>query len=334
MATTADEMRRKQLRDAYMAGINRAIDHIEANIERPLSLEKVAAKAGFSKFHFHRLFAAMTGETLNRFVQRVRVEKAATKLKSNPGVSITEIALDCGFSSPAAFARVFKEYFGVSAGEWRESGFPDGSKIRKTDRNISKAISNNRKAHHISVCHSGDATYDPEWRIEMTETKTEMKVEVSEVQEMNVAYVRHVGPYAGQSQVFEGLIGRLMTWAGPRGLIKFPETKMLSVYHDDPKVTEEDKLRVSMCITVPEDTNVDGEVGLMKIPGGTYAVAHCEITDPSGYANVWQALMGSWMPESGYQPADGVAYELYLNDPKQHPEGHHIVDLCVPVKPL
>jgi AraC family transcriptional regulator len=169
LAKTADELKRKQCRDAYTAGINRAVDYIEGDIDGQLSLDKISSKAGFSKFHFHRLFAAMTGETLNRFVQRIRVERAASKLKSNPGESITEIAFDCGFSGSAAFARVFKDYFGMSAGEWRERGYPDESKIRKTFSNFRETISNNRKEYRVSICHFGDATTNPEWRIEMTE---------------------------------------------------------------------------------------------------------------------------------------------------------------------
>ncbi len=334
MAKTPEEIKAQQRRHMYVVGINRAMDYIEANLGQDLSLAKIASAAGFSKYHFHRLFGAITGETLNRFIKRIRVEKAAAKLKGNPGTSITEIALDCGFSGSAAFARVFKEYFGMSAGEWRDAGCPDQSKIRKTESNSSESMRNNWKEYPVSICHLGDVTYNPQWRIEMTDNANDIKVDVTDMDELNVVYVRHVGPYAGQSEVFEGMIERLMAWAGPRGLIRFPETRMLSVYHDDPDITEEDKLRTSMCLTVPEGTPVDGEVGTMKVSGGKYAVAHCEITDPKEYGKAWEALMGSWMPESGYQPADGVCYELYQNDPKQHPEGHALIDLCVPVKPL
>jgi AraC family transcriptional regulator len=44
--------------------------------------------------------------------------------------------------------------------------------------------------------------------------------------------------------------------------------------------------------------------------------------------------MGEWLPESGYQPDDRPAYELYHNDPKTHPQGKFIIDICMPVKPL
>jgi AraC family transcriptional regulator len=45
-------------------------------------------------------------------------------------------------------------------------------------------------------------------------------------------------------------------------------------------------------------------------------------------------MCGGWFPESGYQPGDGVCFESYLNNPEEHPEGKHIVEICIPVKPL
>ena len=89
--------------------------------------------------------------------------------------------------------------------------------------------------------------------------KNQIKVEVKEMPKLHVAYVRHIGPYKGDSELFERLFGNLMKWAGPRGLLRFPETKVLAVYHDDPKITDEDKLRTSACITIPGDTPVEGE---------------------------------------------------------------------------
>jgi len=49
------------------------------------------------------------------------------------------------------------------------------------------------------------------------------------------------------------------------------------VYYDDPDITEDDKLRVDACITVPEDTPAEGEIGRMSIPGSKYAVARFEL---------------------------------------------------------
>lgn len=158
-------------------------------------------------------------------------------------------------------------------------------------------------------------------------------IKVKDMPEFHVAYVRHIGPYKGDTELFARLFGRLMAWAGSRGLLRFPETKVLAVYHDNPDITDEDKLRTDACITVPEDTQVEGEIGKMTIPAGKYAVGHFEITSDQ-YGDAWNAVYGGWLPGSGYQPEDGPCYELYLSDPKEHPEGKHIVDICVPVEPM
>ncbi len=163
--------------------------------------------------------------------------------------------------------------------------------------------------------------------------KKSLKVDVNEVPQMHVAYIRHIGSYKGDTELFGRLLNRLFTWAGARDLLNFPETKVATVYHDNPDVTDEDKLRTSVCITVPEDTKVDGEVGKMTIPGGKYAIAHFEIDDTE-YEDAWNALYGTWLPGSGYRPDDRPPFEMYLNDPKEHPHHRHVVDIYMPVKPL
>jgi len=325
-----DHTRHHVQRGEYTARINRVIDYIEKNLDGDLDLETLAGVANFSRFHFHRIFKAMVNETLNRFIQRVRVEKAAMQLVSNPRKSITEIALDTGFSSSAAFARAFKEAFEVSASEYRSSGAD--SKIGKPDSKNSKTVGNSRKDFIEFSFYIDDQTHNPNWRIQMKE-KPEMNVEVKEMPELTVAYVRHIGPYKGDNALFGSLFEKLMTWAGPRGLIKPNETQVLSVYHDDPKITDEDKLRTDACITVPGDTLVDGEIGKMTLAGGKFAVARFEL-DSDAFEGAWDALMGGWMPESGYQPDDRLCYEICHNNPGEHPQGKHVVDICVPVKPL
>ena len=159
------------------------------------------------------------------------------------------------------------------------------------------------------------------------------QVEVRDMPEMHVAYVRHIGPYKGDQELFARLFNKLMAWAGPRGLLRFPETKVLTIYYDNPDITDESKLRTDACITVPADTQVDGEIGKTTIPAGKYAVAHFEIM-PDQYQDAWNAVYGGWLPQSGYQPEDGPCYELYGSEMGADPKGKHIVDICLPVKPM
>jgi len=320
----------RYLREEYISRINRVIDYIEKNIDKNLSLINLAKIANFSPFHFHRIFRAIAGEALNQFILRIRIEKAAAQLINNPKKSITEIAFDCGFSSSATFARAFKETFGMSATKWRSG---KNRKISKTNSKQSQTLSKIREENVISSYYINGVTFNQLWSIKM-KNKNQIQVEVKEMPELHVAYIRHIGPYKGDSELFEGLFNKLMTWAGPRGLLHFPETKVLAVYHDNPEITAEDKLRTSACISIAEDTPVDGEIGKMAVPGGKFAVARFELAGSEEYEEAWNTVFGIWLPESGYQPDDRPCYELYQNDPKEHPQGIHIVDICIPVKPL
>ena len=158
-------------------------------------------------------------------------------------------------------------------------------------------------------------------------------VEVKEMPEMCLAYVRYIGPYKGDGKLFERLYNQLFQWAGPRNLLNFPATQSIIIYHDNPEVTEEEKLRVSVCITVPPDTAVTGEIGKMVIPAGKYALARFELGDKE-YQAAWDWVFGTWLPGSGYLPDDRPCFEMYLNDPNTHPEGKAIVDICIPVKTI
>jgi AraC family transcriptional regulator len=320
------------INDEYKSRINNVIDYIEENIKSEMSLKKLAEVANFSNFHFHRIFKTMMGETLNQFIQRIRIEKAAMLLINNPKFSITDISYECGFSSPSVFARLFLQYYEMSATEWRSGGFDLYSKKSKIKSKNCQSESNKSEEIKISSNYFDSLNQKQFWRIKMKETK-EVKVEVRDLPDFHVAYIRHIGPYKGDGQLFGRLFGRLCQWAGPRGLLNFPETKMLSIYHDPPDITDDEKLRLSVSISVPDDTKVDGEIGKMKITGGKYAVANFELAEDE-YSEAWEAIYGKWLPQSGYQPDDKPCYELYLNDPETHPEKKCIVDIHVPVKPL
>jgi AraC family transcriptional regulator len=163
--------KQKYLREEYTARVNRVIDHIEANIDQELSLAELAGVAGFSAFHFHRIFSALVGEPLNSFIQRIRIEKAASMLKQNPKKAITSVALDCGFSSASTFAREFREAFGVSASEWRAGVYSKESKYRQMDSKERQTDGNIRKEFVLHSDYSISMNKQ-EWRVEMKPDKS------------------------------------------------------------------------------------------------------------------------------------------------------------------
>jgi AraC family transcriptional regulator len=86
-------------------------------------------------------------------------------------------------------------------------------------------------------------------------------------------------------------------------------------------------------MSIPEGTDVDGDIQEKLLPGGSYAVVRAELTEPAEFETAWNALV-DWV-EKGDHELDWSrpSYEVYLNNPEEHPEKHHILELCLSVKP-
>ena len=94
-------------------------NYIREHIDEPLNREVLAAVAGFSVPHFHRIFTAYVGENIASYVRRVRMERAGRKLRMG-AVDITEVALAAGYDTHSAFSKAFKQHFGLSPSEFRQ----------------------------------------------------------------------------------------------------------------------------------------------------------------------------------------------------------------------
>jgi len=101
--------------------IEDVIRYIRDHIGEPLDRERLAAIAGFSVPHFHRVFTAHVGESAASYVRRLRLERAGRKLRMG-AVDITEVALAAGYDTHAAFSKAFKQQFGISPSEFRQLG--------------------------------------------------------------------------------------------------------------------------------------------------------------------------------------------------------------------
>lgn len=311
------------LRNEYIGRINKAIDYINNNLSSELNLEKIASVAAFSKFHFHRIFSSVVGETVSSFIRRRRLDKAAMMLAMNPKDSVAEIAYSCGFSSPSLFSRTFKEHFGISPIEFREKP------IDEIDPEISKESQSDSNFEQLPKTRFGYIADENYLQLLKLMKELEMEVSILELPEQKVLYVRHKGNYSQIGEAFD----KLMKWAGPRGLLQMPKTQIYGVYYDSPNLTDEDKLTSDACITIDEDVKVDGEIGIGKIKAGKYACAHFRVSQTE-FAAAWNKVFSEWLPDSGYQPDDKPSFEHYLNDPEQDPEGKYEVNICIPVKPL
>jgi len=95
--------------------------YVREHIDEALDRQVLAAVAGFSVPHLHRIFTASVGENIAGNVRRVRLERAGRKLRMG-AVDITEVALAAGYDSHAAFGKAFRQRYGLSPSEFRQLG--------------------------------------------------------------------------------------------------------------------------------------------------------------------------------------------------------------------
>jgi len=316
------------LEHEYLLRLNRVIDYIQNHYAEELNLAKLAEVACFSRYHFHRVFRALVGETVNEFVRRVRLERSIHKLILDKYKSITEIALEGGFSSSQNFARCFKAYYGSTPSLVREHFNWDSwkSKMRNFKKDdgqelpseAADILNHYRTQRHVSI-------------EDIVARRETMQVRVAEMPSFRVAYVRRRGR-AANWETTRGIFTRLLQWANDRGLMN-KETLVMGVIWGNPDVTPGDKLIYDACLTVPESIKADKWVNIQSLPGGKFAIHHCEI-EANGHDEAWMSMILNWLAASDYQPDDRPAYEIYHNDPATHPLKHQILDLCLPIRPL
>ncbi|TXL75995.1 AraC family transcriptional regulator [Vineibacter terrae] len=284
-------MNRTLTRQSYADRIARVAQHIAEHLDEPLVLERLAAVACFSPFHFHRIYSAMTGETVSDTVRRGRLQRAATQLISSDQ-PIATIAQAAGYGSTAAFARAFAAAHGLPPGAFRKGRRP--SAVVGTASTTGGCVMN----HAISI-----------------ETLPARRL----------LALRHVGSYDGLDVAFT----RLSAWASTRGLLG-PQSQAFAIYLNDCFAVPADSLLTDVALSMPPGTEGEGDFRLIDLPGGRHAVLHHQ-GPYAELGAAWRWLYGDWLPRSGEEIADQPAFDAYLNDPRTLPPAQWRTDLCLPL---
>ena len=273
----------------YVQRVNRAIDHVTRHLAEPLPLEEVARVACFSPFHFHRIFRAMVGETLHAFVKRMRLERALYLMGREPGASLTEIALRCGFSSSSDFSRSFRSQYGVPPSVF------DVERFRRE-----------RRDGMIDALAPDDR--DRLARLPAGENPDGFLARLRDLPARRVAYLRVLQPYQGGAPA---AAARLVAWARQRGLAG---GQWLGYQWDDPEIVALDQCRYDIGLEVPAAAEVGGDVSVTTFPAMT--VAEVEIAGPIDLemrALDW--LYTTWLPRSGRAPDHQPMFEAWHGEP-------------------
>lgn len=292
----------------YVDRVNRAIDHITRNLGEPLDLEAVAKVACFSPHHFHRIFRALVGETLNHFIKRIRLERALFLMSHRDDTSLTDIALAVGFSSSSDFSRVFRAAYGVPP-----SAF-DIETYRRT-----------RRADFLDT-------------VKLTglpagENPDNFAVRIRDLAPRRVAYIRVTKPYEG------GVVAaceRLVAWAQRHGVA---EGQWLGYQWEDPEIVPLELCRYDVGVELPADSRVPvgGDIGITEFPA--MRVAELDILGSIELelrALDW--IYKTWLPTSGFAPDHQPGFEVWNGLPFAHGYEHFdlrihiaVVDARVPL---
>lgn len=288
----------------YTERMLKVLQYIQRHLDETLSLEKLAELAYFSPFHFHRIFRGMVGESVKGHIRRLRLERAALRLKADRR-SVTEIAFEAGFESHEAFTRAFRAMFGT-------------------------APRNYRLSQRVFTTTKGSIHYYPNGQItdfnhDILENE-KMNVKLISLETMKVAYVHHVGPYNECKQAWE----TLCTWAGPQGLIR-PGCMLLGLCYDDPDVTPLEKIRYDACIRINSNMEADGDIGVQTIESAEYAM-QTHFGPYEQLSQTYAQLCGQWVPTHGYEIACKPSIEIYQNSPEDTEPEDLITDIYVPLE--
>ena len=278
--------------------ILRVTHHIRRHLDCDIALDDLATIAHFSPFHFHRVFRGMVGESVMQHVRRLRLERAAGRLKLGDS-SISTLAKEAGYDATESFSRAFHRMFGCSPSAFR-ARFDVGS---------------------VRIERNSD---DDDFAIQTMED-SDVNIESRTLQPMRIAAIHHVGPYQDVGRVWE----RLAEWVGRRFAFG-PDTQLFGASYDDPEVTDPRHLRYDACVTVDDGIEPEGEVEVRTFPGGRYAVALHE-GPYDRLSDTYAILFGRWCRENDREPGEPPALEFYLNDPNDTPPDDLLTEVWVPL---
>lgn len=297
-----------ETRQVYQERILRVLVHIQQHLDEDIRLEDLAALAHFSPYHFHRIFRGMVGESLKEHIRRLRLERAAGRLRHSRWC-VTEVAFDAGYETHEAFTRSFRDMFGVCPSLYRSNH--RSQSLPEVPCKVHFGLEGETPCFQ-PIALGGQA----------------MNVQIKRIEPMRVAFMRNIGPYSSCKHTWD----KFMTWVGPKGLIT-PQTVFLGICHDDPEVTPPEKIRYDACMTVDEDFSPQGDVGVQVIPGGDYAVmTHIGPYDNLG--DTFAAICGQWGPQSGREFRSSPCFEIYFNSPDDTKPQDLRTDVYVPLEPL
>ncbi|MCQ2235619.1 MAG: AraC family transcriptional regulator [Bacteroidales bacterium] len=288
----------------YLRRVNIVTAYIEGHLSEPIDVQNLANMSGFSVFHFHRIMKAMLGENIGAFIKRRRLEMAAELLRYTDR-PIADVSAVVGYDVPSSLTKAFRECYGVSPSDYR----------------------NNPTIYIVK-----EAKINP---------LMQLKERIEQLNERPIIYVRRYGAY--NSIDYDQSWGSLLEYLKEvyaeeikkdsgflYKMLCGGEVQYVGIYHNDPKVTDPDKLISDIGMITPVTLSPKGEIGVKNLAGGKYAI----YTYKGSYEHLeiaYDTIYGKLIQEKGYVLDERPAFEIYLNDPQEVAPEELLTDIYVPI---
>ena len=301
--------------EKYEQAILSTLIHIQTHLEGDLSLDVLAERVGFSAYHFHRIFHEVLGEPVKEYIRRLRVERAAYRLKISEE-TILKIALNAGFKTHESFTRAFQRQFGITPSQFRSSSL-QASHTRK------KQIQPKYMAEFGVKDESGL----------LPNRSTSTNVRLEHVRPIIVAFVRHIGPYdklLDKGSPMSLLWEELFAWGNANQLIN-ADSLLIGIPQDDPSITPPAKQRFDVCVQIPEFRNPSGHIGCQTIAAGTFGVGR-HYGSFENLADTYIHIYDSLVTAGKFRMRAQTPFEVYSYTLVKGDIRIHFTDVFLPVE--
>lgn len=316
----------------YHKKISGSMDYIQKNLilrkfDR-LNLEAIAGSAHMSPYHFHKVFKSVVGETVADYIRRLKLEKSAEFFFYYKQVSITEVAMELGFSSSQNLAKAFKKEFNLTPSDIKSL-----TKKIQLIALINKS-SKNGNARKIELSYSNDSNlkrmssknmiYDTS-TINKTETEKKINIlnqlNIKRFPKRTVIYKRVIGEYSnGVQNVAEELQSfvteNMITTGDP-----------LVINWDNPEITSAEKCRMDVCLTLNECCHNPAPFNIQTIDTELHAFMRGLYSFDYNYEEAWQHLFQAIF-EQGLQPSGTPCYKIMHLETSDPANGVFDISFC------
>lgn len=268
-----------------IAALNRLVEHIEDHLSEELDVAALARSLGSTEYHLRRMFSSLAGMPVSEYVRRRRMTVAATEVLGE--ADLLGIAVRAGYGSTEAFGRAFRAVHGAAPGDVRRDGGP-----LRTQSPL-----------RFRLTVEGNTTMD----VRLTDRPAFRLVgHAARVPLIHEGVNPHIQSHIAALPAEEHERLKAMSDTEPAGLLQVSSDV-------DPDYTEGSELTYLHGVAVTEATPVAGDLDVIEVEPGPWAVFRVEGPYPASLQTTWAATATDWFPSNPWRLRTGPSIVAVLD---------------------